>query len=117
MKWKKWEFEVGRKYDLSYVIDACERRLSEGNVIQDASKKEMVRRMKQHAPATIRWCPKTLRGWGASAFNKNCWRTVDGGPIIPLDPAISKKKMGTTPSSPKTTNDLPTADSSPQGGR
>jgi hypothetical protein len=38
---------------------------------------------------TVIWCPSGSRGWGASPFNQNCWRTIDGGPIITPDVAVS----------------------------
>jgi hypothetical protein len=83
MKWKKWYFQSGEQYPLSEVIDACDVRIREGSVVRRDSKNQMVRQMEKLAPATIVWCPKTDRGWGASPFNKNCWRTVEGDPIIP----------------------------------
>jgi hypothetical protein len=83
MKWEKWPFQRGEQYPISEVINECDARLREGGVVRRESKNEMVRLMEKYAPATVRWCPKTDRGWGASAFNKNCWRTVEGGPIIP----------------------------------
>jgi len=30
MKWKKWDFEVGKEYALSDVIGACDARIREG---------------------------------------------------------------------------------------
>jgi hypothetical protein len=81
MKWKKWDFEVGKKYDLSDVIGACDARIREGGIVQRESKVTKVRRMEKNAPPTLVWSPLAERGWGASAFNKNCWRTVDGAPI------------------------------------
>ena len=78
MKRKKWYFQSGEKYLLDEVIIACDIRLSQGSVKKVKSKNEIVRRMEKHAPPTIVGCPKTARGWGASPFNKNCWRTVGG---------------------------------------
>ena len=83
MKWKKWGFEVGKEYDLADVIGACDARIREGGVVQHESKNKMVREMENLPLKTIVWSPKTERGWGASAFNANCWRKVDGAPIIP----------------------------------
>jgi hypothetical protein len=101
MKWKKWDFEVGKKYDLSEVIGACDARIREGGVIRSESKNNMVRRMEKYSPAKIVWSPSNERGWGASAFNKNCWRTVEGGPIIPPDAGKAEKKVKDSPSSPE----------------
>jgi hypothetical protein len=75
----------GQGHLLDEVIIACDIRLREGGVERVESKNKMVRRMEKYAPATIVWCPKTYWGWGASPFNENCWRTVEGGPIIPPD--------------------------------
>ena len=94
MKFKKWDFEVGKKYDLSDVIGACNARIREGGVIRSESKFEMVREMEKLTLATVVWCPKGNGGWGASPFNKNCWRTVAGGPIIPSDVDKSERKIG-----------------------
>jgi hypothetical protein len=93
MTWKKWKFEVGEKYLLEEVIGACDARIREGGVIRSDSKDAKVRWMEKSAPATIVWTPLTERGWGASPFNKNCWRTVEGGPIIPRTQARSEKKI------------------------
>lgn len=105
MKWQKWDFKKGEKYLLSEVIGACDARIREGGVIRGESKDAKVRRMEKYAPATIVWSPLTERGWGASAFNKNCWRTVEGGPIIPPDAGKAEEKLKDSPSSPETTND------------
>jgi hypothetical protein len=88
---EKYYFQEGEQYPLSEVINECDRRIREGGVIRDESKNNMVRRMEKYAPATIVWSPLTERGWGHSGFNKNCWRTVEGGPIIPR---TLKKKIG-----------------------
>jgi hypothetical protein len=85
MKRKKWYFQRGEKYLLEEVIIACDIRMRWGGVKRVESKNEIVRRMEKYAPPTIVWCPKTFNGWGASPFNPNCWRTVEGGPIIPPD--------------------------------
>jgi hypothetical protein len=106
MKWEKWYFQKGEQYPLSEIINECDRRLRDGGVIRRESKNRMVRRMEKYAPPTIVWSPKTDRGWGASAFNKNCWRTVAGGPIISPDVAESEEKGGATPRHLKTTSDL-----------
>jgi hypothetical protein len=84
---------------LSEVIGACDARIREGGVIRNESKNDMVRLMEAHAPATIVWTPSTERGWGASAFNKNCWRTVEGEPILPLDAGKAEKKIKDSPPS------------------
>ena len=107
MRWQKWDFKKGEKCLLSEVIGACDARIREGGVIRSESKNDMVRLMEAHAPATIVWCPKTDRGWGASAFNKNCWRTVEGGPIVPPK-AKSEKKIRYEPSSRENTSEHPT---------
>ncbi len=96
MRWQKWYFKKGEQYLLSEVIGACDARIREGGVVRSESKNAKVRLMEAQAPATIVWCPKTERGWGASPFNKNCWRTVEGNPIIV---AKSEKKIGAAPSS------------------
>ena len=67
---------------------ASEKGLSFAANLKDAK----VRRMEKYAPATIVWSPSTERGWGASAFNKNCWRSVEGGPILPPNVEKSEKK-------------------------
>jgi len=85
MRRKKWYFQRGERYLLDEVITACDIRLREGGVKRVKSKSKMVRRMEKYAPPTIVWCPKRDRGWGASPFNENCWRSVEGGPIIPPD--------------------------------
>jgi hypothetical protein len=84
---------------LSEVIGACDARIREGGVIRNESKNDMVRLMEAHAPATIVWTPSTERGLGASAFNKNCWRTVEGEPILPLDAGKAEKKIKDSPPS------------------
>ena len=63
MTWKKWHFQSGERYALSEVIDACDVRIREGDVVRRDSKNQMVRQMEKHAPATIVWCPKADRGW------------------------------------------------------
>ena|ERR1035438_9927506 len=85
MKWEKWYFQKGEQYPLSEVINECDRRIREGLVIRRESKNKMVRLMEKSPSATIVWSPSTEQGWGASAFNKNCWRTIEGGPIIPQE--------------------------------
>jgi hypothetical protein len=94
MKWKKWDFEVGKEYDLSDVIGARDARIREGRIVRSKSKDAKVRRMEKDAPTTIIWSPLTERGWGASAFNQNCWPTAEGGPIIPSDVEKSERKIG-----------------------
>lgn len=108
MRWQKWDFKRGEQYLLSEVIGACDARIREGDVIRSESKNDMVRLMEAHAPATIVWCPKADRGWGASAFNKNCWRTVEGEAIIPSDAGKAEKKIRHEPSSREKTSEQPT---------
>jgi hypothetical protein len=96
MKWEKWHFQRGGHYPLSEVINECDRRIREKLVIRLESKNEMVRLMEKHAPQEVVWCPKTDRGWGASAFNANCWRTVEGGPIIPQKIGQVSRGVGRT---------------------
>ena len=97
MKSKKWIFQKGEQCPLSEVIKECNDHLP--LVILKESKEEMVRRMEKYAPRTIVWSPLTERGWGHSRFNKNCWRTVEGDPIIPKDVTNSEKKIGAVTSS------------------
>ena len=85
MKWEKWYFQKGestpsRKSSTNVIV-----AFQEGLVIRRESKNKMVRLMEKSPSATIVWSPSTERGWGASAFNKNCWRTIEGGPIIPQE--------------------------------
>jgi hypothetical protein len=82
MKWKKWDFEVDKQYARADVVGACDARIREGGVIRDKSKNLMVRRIEKYAPAIIVWKPSREQGWGASPFNKNCWRTIGGGHIL-----------------------------------
>ena len=94
MKWKKGIFK--RAKSSMHVMLASVKEASFG----------ANRRMKwcvgwSSTPATIVWCPKTNGGFGASPFNKNCWRTIEGGPIILPDVAKSEKKIGVVPSSPE----------------
>ena len=42
------------------------------------TKTAMVDRFEKEAPLTVVWQPFTPLGWGASPFNKNCWRALDG---------------------------------------
>ena len=83
MTWRKWDFETGQSYLLSEVLGACETRLREGGVLRPESKSRMVKRIEHCGHSRIVWRPETEKGWGASAFNLNCWRTIDGEPIVP----------------------------------
>jgi len=96
MRWPKWYFTRDEKYLLSEVIGACDARIREGGVIRKERKDEMVREMEKLSLASIVWCPKADQGWGASPFNKNCWRTVEGAPIIPGTEASQKRRSGTS---------------------
>jgi len=101
MTWKKWDFEVGKEYALAYVVAVCDARIREGGVIRIDAKGAKVRRMEKYAPPNVVWSPSNERGWGASPFNKNCWRTVEGGTIIPSEVAKSEENVGGALSSPE----------------
>jgi hypothetical protein len=45
------------------------------------------------APATIVWCPKTDRGWGASAFNAKLLAHGRGRPYHSPDVAVRKRVL------------------------
>ncbi len=93
MTWKKWGFNPGESYPLSDVVAALYARLKNGDVIDRKAKEDMVQWMEQISEPKLVWSPKS-RGWEASAFNRNCWRTVDGKPLIApyeADPVIRTK--------------------------
>ena len=43
MRWNKWHFQRSELYPLSEVVDACDDRIREGEIIRRDSKKQMVR--------------------------------------------------------------------------
>ena len=79
------------------MVDACDDRIREGEIIRRDSKNQMVRQMEKYAPATVVWRPKMDRGCGTSPFHKNGWRTVERNPIIPAD-VTKSAKAGAAPS-------------------
>jgi hypothetical protein len=73
-------FEVGETVNREGVIAACEERLASGKIIREERKEEMLELMRV-APEQLVWTPQQPQGWGASPFNVNNWRTIDGKPI------------------------------------
>lgn len=93
MTWKKWDFNPGESYPLSDIVAALYARLKHGDVIDRKAKEDMVQWMEQISEPKLVWSPRS-RGWEASAFNRNCWRTADGKPLIApyeADPVIRTK--------------------------
>ncbi|KAA0225915.1 MAG: hypothetical protein AKCLJLPJ_02205 [Fimbriimonadales bacterium] len=75
-------FRTGQHYSLEDVVATCERRIKEGKVKDVRDKRDLLAQMRLSAPRTVVWSPFST-GWGASPFNPNCWRTVQGTPILP----------------------------------
>jgi hypothetical protein len=76
--------EAGVRYHRDKVVADCEGRIADGGVIRVEGKQRLVGQIRDHAPDTIVWTPFG-RGWGRSPFNPNCWKTVDGEPVLPAD--------------------------------
>ena len=90
---EKWYFRPGEQYQLSEVVGACDERIRKGGVRSRDSKNESVRRMERCGYAVIVWTPKSYKGWGASPFNLDCWRTVSNQPIVtPGDRPTAKSR-------------------------
>jgi hypothetical protein len=73
-------FEVGEIVTRDRIISACEERLATGVIIREERKEAMVELIRV-APERLVWSPQQPQGWGASPFNLNNWRSVDGNPI------------------------------------
>lgn len=73
-------FEVGETIARERVIAACEERLATGMIIREERKEAMVELIRV-APEQLVWTPQQPQGWGASPFNVNNWRAIDGKPI------------------------------------
>ncbi|MEX2176349.1 MAG: hypothetical protein WD872_18445 [Pirellulaceae bacterium] len=74
-------FEAGEVVARDRVIAACEERLAAGVIIREERKVAMVELLRL-APERIVWTPQQPQGWGASPFNINNWRTLEGEAII-----------------------------------
>jgi len=75
-------FECGKPYSLAEVVSTSERRIDNGGVIRTGSKRDLVKSIEHCGHETLVWSPTNTAGWGASPFNPNCWRTLDGTPIF-----------------------------------
>ena len=76
-------FEVHETYSVSFVVPRCEAYLASGKIVAVEEKRRLLQTMSERAPVSIVWSPFSDKGWGASPFNPNCWRTVDGQLILP----------------------------------
>lgn len=74
-------FEPGAAVSRERIIAACEERLASGVIIREERKEAMVELIRL-APEKLVWTPQQPQGWGASPFNVNNWRTVEGEPIM-----------------------------------
>jgi hypothetical protein len=77
-------FVTGEPVAKESVLRVCEERLASGAVLCGDEKRRYVALMREHAPAVMVWSPMSS-GWGASPFNPNNWRSLDGQPVLPVD--------------------------------
>jgi len=75
-------FQPGEVYSLASVLEAGERRIQDGGILDVEGKRMALALLRDHAPSELVWAPFSS-GWGASPFNPRCWRSVSGRPVVP----------------------------------
>jgi len=91
-------FIEGEPVETEHVIRLCGERLDSGKVLDAEEKQCYIDFFVRHAPETMVWKPMST-GWGASPFNPNNWRTLDGDPVraegTPID-GLEPETVGTS---------------------
>jgi hypothetical protein len=82
-------FHEGETFLRDDVIAACEQRILDGGVIAVEQKRYLLDRIRVAASAHIVFSPQGS-GWGASPFNPNNWKTLDGEPIVPPGESVEE---------------------------